>query len=89
MKKLLISVLAFVPMLAIAQGAYQPPAALCTTEISYLIKDADGNVRDSTVYKRSWPIDCVTSTRLKYEVLGESLRGGEKQFKQLLGETAE
>ena len=87
MKKLFIAVLAFVPMLAIAQGAYQAPAALCTTEISYLIKDADGNVRDSTVYKRSWPIDCATSTRLKYEVLGESLKLGDKQFKALGGET--
>ena len=86
MKKLIIAALAFVPMLAIAQDVYQPPVPLCTTEISYVIRDSDGNVKDSTVYNRSWAIDCVTSVQLKYAFIRQSLTSGETGFTALTGQ---
>ena len=84
MKRLLAVALLTVSGMATAVE-YVPPAALCSTEITYTIKDASGNVMDETNYVRAWPIDCMTQVRLKYTMLGIVIDQGEKSFKVMTG----
>ena len=88
MKKILVTaVLAVAATGAMAaEPAYTPPAPLCTTERSIVIKDAQGNVMDSIKYENNWPLDCFTRLRLRYELLESDVTQGKAQFNQLMGQ---
>ena len=87
MKRLLAAALLVTSGVAFAAGpAYVPPAALCSTEITYTIKDASGAVMDETTYTRAWPIDCVSQVKGKYLMLQQIFTAGEARFNQLIGE---
>ncbi len=63
------------------------PVPTCTHKVSYTIYDSAGNVMDDTTYTRNWPLDCFTSTKLKYETIRKLVNNGEAQFNALIGET--
>ena len=81
MKKLFIALLLAAPLSASA--GVTVPTPTCSTEITYTIKDANGNVMDRTAYVRNWPIDCVTSVKLKYLMLKDMVGNGEARFTEL------
>ena len=63
--------------------AVQPP--LCTTELSYTIKDATGKVRDQTVYNRNWPINCFVAVEFKYLFLDKVFDAGKTEYEAISG----
>ncbi len=86
MKNLMLAaglVLASFPLMA--DNHIPDPDAICTHTIEYVIYDEHGNKMDLTRYERLWPLDCVTSTRLKYETLKNLTNDGEAQFEALVG----
>ena len=90
MKKYLF-VLLLLPLSAIAQEGpiYTPPTPVCTAEISYIIRDTNGTVMDSTVFNRNWPVDCVTSVLLKYKFISDAYTSGRREFTELSGVAVE
>lgn len=87
MKRLLAAALLVTSGVAFAaEPAYAPPLAVCSTEITYTIKDASGNVMEETNYARAWPIDCVTQVKGKYLMVQKMFTAGEARFNQLSGE---
>jgi len=64
---------------------YTPPPALCTTEMSYIIRDANGNVMDETNYIRNFPLDCTTAVLFKYKWLLRTVDHGKDAVKRLTG----
>jgi len=84
-------VLLLLPLSAIAQErqVYTPPEPVCSAEISYIIRDGNGNVMDSTVFNRNWPIGCVESTLLKYKFIADAYTSGRREFTELTGVAVE
>ena len=91
MKKFLIALAFVFPLSASAQErtVYTPPTPVCTAEISYIIRDSSGSVMDSTVFNRNWPIDCITSTLLKYKFISDAYTSGRREFTELTGVAVE
>ena len=90
MKKYLF-VLLLLPLSAFAQEGpiYTPPEPVCSAEISYVIRDSNGTVMDSTVFNRNWPIGCVASTLLKYKFISDMYTSGRREFTELTGQAVE
>ena len=87
MKSINMLIISFALMLVAgtALAEYVPPVPTCSTEITYTIKDSNGQVMDETTYVRAWPIDCVTQVQAKYLMLHQIFGQGEARFKQLTG----
>ena len=87
MKRLILAVIMMsMSGMVSAVESYIPPIALCSTEITYTIRDADGKPMDQTTYRRDWPIDCVTQVKAKYLMLQRIFNAGESRFKAMTGE---
>ena len=89
MKHIAIAVLMLFAMPVIAAEApdpiYTPPPPLCTTEMNFIIRDANGNVMDQTTYNRNFPLDCTTTVLYKYKWLLRTVEHGKAAVERLTG----
>jgi len=89
MKQLFIAATMLFAMPVISAEAldpiYTPPPALCTTDMTYTIRDANGAIMDETTYSRNFPLDCTTAVLFKYKFLLRSIEHGKAAVETLTG----
>jgi len=69
----------------IAQAEYIAPDAICSTEMTYIIRDAAGKEMDRTTYRRDWAVDCVTQVQIKYAILDVLFGKARSNFEAMTG----
>jgi len=70
----------------VAAEPYVSSGPLCSVERTYVIKDSNGNVMDSTTYMNNWPIDCITRVEVKYREMEGQVQRGQVEFQTLSGQ---